>query len=303
MPSVVWREESESPPDADARYTSQLPLRWSEKVYPAFGHECGKNSVCCDDAQVRGGCWAKVPDAGRRLRLCGRRLGVVVVVAGVLILLVTVTWSDFDCQDSTGLAMGRMWQPTLLSLLALTAPCFAQRSWSWHGWQPGPNHGHDDSNAKVIDLSGDGWTLKSQNGSISIPASIPSQQYIDLYASGTIADPLYGVNNGNLDWVRDQNWTYSRSVRLNTGGPRGGWGNGGTSTYLVFEGLDTFTTISMCGKVVGITENMFRQYTFDITDLLSSCQGAPTLSLNFGPAVPITHEISEGPDQDGKFDM
>lgn len=228
-----------------------------------------------------------------------------VMVVGVLILLLAAICvaSIRRCQDFTGLAVSKMWQPTLLSLLSLTAPSFAQRSWSWHGWQPGPDHGHDDNNAKVIDLSGNGWTLKSQNGSISIPASIPSQQYIDLYASNTIVDPLYGVNNGNLDWVRDQNWTYSRSVsQLSTGGPRGGWGNGGTSTYLVFEGLDTFTTISMCGKVVGVTENMFRQYTFDITDLLSSCRGTPSLSLNFGPAVPITHEISEGPDQDGMYD-
>lgn len=227
-----------------------------------------------------------------------------VVVVGALILLVAaVLTTTTICERLTELTVSKMWRTTLLSLLSLTAPSFAQRSWSWHGWQPGPNHGHDDNNAKVIDLSGDGWTLKSQNGSISIPASIPSQQYIDLYASNTIVDPLYGVNNGNLDWVRDQNWTYSRGVRLNTSGPRGGWGNGGTSTYLVFEGLDTFTTISMCGKVVGVTENMFRQYTFDVSDLLSSCRGTPTLSLNFGPAVPITHEISEGPDQDGMLNV
>lgn len=202
-----------------------------------------------------------------------------------------------------------MWNPALLSLLSLAAPSFAQRSWSWHGWRPGPTHGHDDNAAKVVDLSGDGWTLTSQNGSILIPASIPSQQYIDLYASNTIEDPLYGLNNVNLDWVRDQNWTYSRQIQgLNTaprggygGGFGGGWQHGGTSTYLVFQGLDTFTTISMCGKVIGTTENMYRQYTIDITDDLKSCRGPPRLSLNFGPAVPITHDISEGPDADSTW--
>ncbi|KAF2170649.1 glycoside hydrolase family 2 protein [Zasmidium cellare ATCC 36951] len=193
-----------------------------------------------------------------------------------------------------------MWKSAVISLLSLAGPSFAQFNSHWGGWHPGPSSNHDQNNAKVIDLSGNGWTLKSQNGSISVPASIPSQQYIDLYASNTIDDPLYGLNNVNLDWVRDQNWTYSRSVsQLRTGGPRGGWRGGQTSTYLVFEGLDTFTTITFCGKVVGATENMYRQYTFDVTDVLSSCRGAPQLSLNFGPAVPITHAISEGPDQDG----
>lgn len=224
-------------------------------------------------------------------------------MAGILILLASAIWiagsHHPDCGVISSPLPGGMWYPAVLSLLSLAGPSLAQRSWQWHGWNPGPTHGHDDNNAKVIDLSGDGWTLKSQNGSISIPASIPSQQYIDLYASGTINDPLFGLNNANLDWVRDQNWTYSRSLSQLGGNPHGGYGGGyGTSTYLVFEGLDTFTTISMCGMVVSTTENQFRQYTFDITDILRSCRGTPQLSLDFGPAVPITHEISEGPEQD-----
>ena len=138
--------------------------------------------------------WAKVPDAGERFgrsQKFGRGkfwlvmvLGMVVV--GVLILLVAASSSD-QASSCIGLA-DKMWQPALVSLLSLAAPTFAQRSWSWPGWRPGPWHGHNDNNAKVIDLSGNGWTLKSQNGSISIPASIPSQQYIDLYASNTIDD-------------------------------------------------------------------------------------------------------------------
>lgn len=192
-----------------------------------------------------------------------------------------------------------MSKTTLLSLLCLATCTQAQRDWQWHGWQPGPHWGHNGNNAQVIDLSGDGWTLTSQNGSISIPASVPTQQYIDLYAAGIINDPLYGLENVEVAWVYDQNWTYSRNVdQLKTGG----WSNFaafGVSTYLVFEGLDTFTTISLCGENVSYTMNQYRQYTFDVTDTLRSCRDTPQLSLNFGPAVPITHELSEGPLQDG----
>lgn len=62
-------------------------------------------------------------------------------------------------------------------------------------------------------------------------------------------------------------------------------------TYLVFDGLDTFTYIEFCGKGVGNTNNQFRQYYFDVTDILRSCKREPTLSLNFGSASKITSEL------------
>lgn len=100
-----------------------------------------------------------------------------------------------------------------------------------------------------------------------------------------------------LAWVRDQNWTYSRNLQELQSGPR----SSGTSTFLVFEGLDTFTTITMCGAQVATTENMYRQYVFEISDILTSCGGSPELSIGFGPATAITHQLSaEG--MDGEYD-
>ncbi|KAJ7827153.1 glycoside hydrolase family 2 protein [Mycena olivaceomarginata] len=146
----------------------------------------------------------------------------------------------------------------------------------------------------VTDLTGSGWTLHSQNGSISIPASVPSQQYIDLYKAHVIGDPLYGLNNTEQSWVPLQNWTYtSRALTdLQLTGAL-------SSTYLVFQGLDTFAHITLCNQVVGDTDNMFRQYIFDVSSVLHSCgHTTPQLSINFGSAVNITHALSAGPDAD-----
>ncbi|KAJ7347940.1 glycoside hydrolase family 2 protein [Mycena albidolilacea] len=146
----------------------------------------------------------------------------------------------------------------------------------------------------VTDLTGSGWTLRSQNGSISIPASVPSQQYIDLYKAHVIGDPLYGLNNTEQSWVPLQNWTYtSRALTdLQLTGAL-------SSTYLVFQGLDTFAHITLCNQVVGDTDNMFRQYIFDVSSILHSCgHTTPQLSINFGSAVNITHALSAGPDAD-----
>lgn len=163
----------------------------------------------------------------------------------------------------------------------------------WGGWHPGPDHNHNSDTAKTIDLTGTGWTLRSQNGSIEVPARVPSQQFLDLFAAGVIGDPLFGLNNTYETWVRDQNWTYSRPLRDVRSSP-------GTTTLLVFKGLDTFTTISLCGKQVGYTQNQWRQYVFDVSNILASCRGMPQLSLNFGPVVNITHQISKGPQGDRK---
>lgn len=45
------------------------------------------------------------------------------------------------------------------------------------------------STQTAIDLSGDGWTLQNLPLNISVPASLPSQAHLDLYAAQVIGDP------------------------------------------------------------------------------------------------------------------
>lgn len=42
---------------------------------------------------------------------------------------------------------------------------------------------------KVIDLSGNDWTLENLPLNISVPGSVPSQAHLDLYAAQVIGDP------------------------------------------------------------------------------------------------------------------
>lgn len=48
--------------------------------------------------------------------------------------------------------------------------------------------------ANVFSLSDLQWTLRNGNGSIVVPASVPSQAHLDLLAAGVIAEPLLGIN-------------------------------------------------------------------------------------------------------------
>ncbi|KXG48131.1 Glycoside hydrolase, superfamily [Penicillium griseofulvum] len=113
----------------------------------------------------------------------------------------------------------------------------------------------------ILNLSGDGWTVKSNALNISVPGSVPSQVHLDLLRANVIDEPL----------------------------------SDSKSSWLVFKGLDTFATIEFCGQLIGTTNNQFRQYTFDISDVLKHCNGAPTLSLEFGSAIKIANAIADDP--------
>lgn len=69
-----------------------------------------------------------------------------------------------------------------------------------------------------------------------------------------------------------------------------------SSTWLVFNGLDTFATIEFCGQHVAATNNQFRQYYFDVSDLLATCS-SPVLSVNFGSAPIIANATAALPGQ------
>ncbi len=60
------------------------------------------------------------------------------------------------------------------------------------------------ASADVLSLSDLSWTLKNENGSIVIPAKVPSQAHLDLLKAGIITEPLLGINGTYYSVVSDQ---------------------------------------------------------------------------------------------------
>lgn len=108
-----------------------------------------------------------------------------------------------------------------------------------------------------------------------------------------IQDPYFGLNDFNLRWITQENWTYSASLE--------GLQNDAKSTWLLFNGLDTFSSIEFCGHHVAATNNQFRQYWFDVSQILDGCKGVPELSINFGSVPKIVDEIAALPGQESKW--
>ncbi|PLB55349.1 putative beta-mannosidase [Aspergillus steynii IBT 23096] len=140
----------------------------------------------------------------------------------------------------------------------------------------------------IVPLSDEKWTISSPALNQTVPGYLPSHVHLDLLKAGVIGG-YYRLNEFEQRWVGDSNWTY-------TSGPIDGLNEGAESTWLVFDGLDTYTTVLLCGKQVASTDNQFRQYYFDVSDILRNCTDTPVLSLNFGSAPAIVDKIAEGYD-------
>lgn len=75
------------------------------------------------------------------------------------------------------------------------------------------SHGITSSAAqRVAPMSSLKWTLTNDEFNISVDANVPSQAHLDLYEAQVIGDPYYGLNDFNLRWVAETNWTYSASL-------------------------------------------------------------------------------------------
>lgn len=140
------------------------------------------------------------------------------------------------------------------------------------------------------------WNVSNSNGSISSSGKFPSQVHLDLMEEGLIGDPYYGDNVYNYRWICYDDWTYTG--KLSDVENSGVSFDTDTTSHLVFKGLDTFADISLCGKQVGTTDNMFKQYIFDVSDILQNdCKDDdnPSLEIKFTSAPNVANEIASKP--------
>ena len=95
-----------------------------------------------------------------------------------------------------------------------------------------------------------------------IPAAIPGTVHTDLLNARLIPDPFYADNETALGWISELDCIYETSFDF----PEDFADN--APTLICFEGLDTICEINLNGYEVGQTNNMFRQYEFDISKFL-----------------------------------
>ncbi|TCD67218.1 hypothetical protein EIP91_000394 [Steccherinum ochraceum] len=145
--------------------------------------------------------------------------------------------------------------------------------------------------ADVVNLSELKWTLKNQNGSIVVPATVPSQVHLDLQRAGIITEPLLGINDFAQRWVVNDNWTYTADLNPLTKNL-----SASHKALLVFYGIDTIANISVAGHPVAWVDNQFRQYVYDVSSLLSAPAGDSNITVSLESAYLYGLNVTSRPD-------
>ena len=126
---------------------------------------------------------------------------------------------------------------------------------------------------KTLDLNGT-WQFRAVNRYGALPsdksnllkwmrATVPGTIHTDLMASKQIPDPFFRMNENDVQWIDSQQWQYRREFTI----PKNFFDE--KKIELSAEGLDTYATIIINGKVIGKTSNMFIGHTFDVKKYLN----------------------------------
>ena len=122
------------------------------------------------------------------------------------------------------------------------------------------------------------WEFRQAGTEKWLPASVPGGVHTDLLALGRIPDPFVGDNEKRVQWVAESDWEYRTSFRCTNGL------FSEDKVLLVCDGLDTLVTVFLNGDELGHTNNMFRQYQWEVKSFLHA-EGANDLLIKFSSPV------------------
>src|SRR6195952_2677315 len=106
------------------------------------------------------------------------------------------------------------------------------------------------------------WEFHEYNGSKPElaewrSATVPGLVHTDVLAHKLIPDPFYRDNEKKVQWVSDSDWEYRRTISVDQNLLKH------KHIDLVFEGLNTLADVSINGKLVLHSDNMFREWRAD----------------------------------------
>lgn len=102
------------------------------------------------------------------------------------------------------------------------------------------------------------WEFKNTKKYAWLPATVPGVVHLDLLENGLIEDPYENNNEITQQWIELEDWEYVNTINADRNLLKK------KHIELVFEGLDTYTTILLNGKEILATDNMFRAWKIDI---------------------------------------
>ena len=139
----------------------------------------------------------------------------------------------------------------------------------------------------IQSLTGE-WQFHKSDDETWLPARVPGGVHTDLLALDLIPDPFVADNEKRVMWVAESDWVYRRTFTADAALMAE------QRVALVCDGLDTLAEVTLNGVRLGETDNMFRQYTWDVKPWLR--EGENELVILFHSSVQyITAKQAERP--------
>ncbi len=130
----------------------------------------------------------------------------------------------------------------------------------------------------LIALGGQ-WQLCDETGTHKLEMVLPGDLITALHVAGQISDPYWGMNEYDVRWVANRDWTATKTITLAADQ---------TDADLVVSRLDTIASISVNDAPVAVTENAFRRYRFSLAGKLKA--GSNTIKITFHSPVRAANE-------------
>ncbi len=118
-----------------------------------------------------------------------------------------------------------------------------------------------------------GWQFRQADTGEWHTAEVPGCVHTDLLANKMIGDPFYRDNEKDLQWIGKTDWEYRTSFTVDKAML------GRERIELVFEGLDTYAEVSLNGRPLLSSDNMFRVWEVNAKPFLK--EGANELYIKF----------------------
>jgi len=134
-------------------------------------------------------------------------------------------------------------------------------------------------------LCGD-WQFRQAGSTEWLPARVPGCVHTDLLRLGRIPDPFVADNETRVQWVAEADWEYRHTFSAGAGLL------GQDRVFLVCDGLDTLAEVRLNGRPLGETDNMFRQYRWEVKALLREGPNQVTVAFR-SPVRAVAAQMAE----------